>query len=645
MMMRVMLVLIVLAFLLLASTIPMKSVDAGVDGGRGFSRWIMVYAPAVSRSGGGVLIRINLTITYPGTGKLYFSASPLVELDTQATARIAAYVASRVAGVDYYSYNYYVDMTSNSLIVGGPSAGGLMTAGFIALFLNTTLKPNITMTGMINPDGSIGPVGGLLDKLHAAAENGYKYFLIPLGQRIVTVQERVVHHYPFGVFETINLVPVDLVAEGLKLGVVVVEVGNIYEAVQYLLGLNIQLATRSIWMSIKLKDKITNLTLKNLETIKTIRDEASSIYENMGILEKLAARQYIASINDEYNTLKTLIDNDHYGAGLGYSYDALRRVYYDYLVIRYISGENNYTLTSLITNALKELYGRINNTRLPVENTTIKLLIMKNYILSQIQYREGLKYSQSGDLETAIKYYSEALSRAYIADQYLELVNYTCEKLVLDPRIVYTYYDLADAMISYAYTLQEDLGTNNPLLDSAQEYYNYAYEALTNRNILASLGLVIDSLIYSDLAVETGFINNRTVLENISNYLLTLDKQYEPVSNESPMIILYAVARDSLQAENYELSITYSLSYIYLMNLANTNISKPNITITNNNAPIPTTPSGYNKTIPKQYNPYNNPATQSLIIGLIAGFATGFILAWILKKKKTTRPQELIWPV
>jgi uncharacterized protein len=135
---------------------------------------ITVYAPAVSSTGEGVLSRIELAIAKPGSGRVFFSAIPYTEVETQGAARTAAYTASLIAGVEYLEYDYYVLLESTTPLVGGPSAGALFAIGFTALFLNTTLSSNVTMTGMINPDGTIGPVGGLKEKLEASSKAGFK---------------------------------------------------------------------------------------------------------------------------------------------------------------------------------------------------------------------------------------------------------------------------------------------------------------------------------------------------------------------------------------------------------------------------------------------------------------------------------------
>lgn len=65
----------------------------------------------------------------------------------------------------------------------GPSAGGVMTVGFAALLKGDQIRRGIAMTGTISKDGTIGPVGGIPDKIRAAAREGYRTILIPQGQR------------------------------------------------------------------------------------------------------------------------------------------------------------------------------------------------------------------------------------------------------------------------------------------------------------------------------------------------------------------------------------------------------------------------------------------------------------------------------
>lgn len=64
----------------------------------------------------------------------------------------------------------------------GPSAGAVFTVGFIAAMKGDRIRKGIAMTGTIEPDGRIGPVGAIPDKLRAAAREGFRTVLIPRGQ-------------------------------------------------------------------------------------------------------------------------------------------------------------------------------------------------------------------------------------------------------------------------------------------------------------------------------------------------------------------------------------------------------------------------------------------------------------------------------
>ena len=64
----------------------------------------------------------------------------------------------------------------------GPSAGAAMAVGFLAVFRGDHIIHGVAVTGTIEPDGRIGPVGGIPDKLRAAKREGYRLVLVPAGQ-------------------------------------------------------------------------------------------------------------------------------------------------------------------------------------------------------------------------------------------------------------------------------------------------------------------------------------------------------------------------------------------------------------------------------------------------------------------------------
>ena len=64
----------------------------------------------------------------------------------------------------------------------GPSAGAAMAVGFIAMFKGDRIQRGTAMSGTLEPDGHIGWVGGIPDKIRAAKREGCHTVLVPRGQ-------------------------------------------------------------------------------------------------------------------------------------------------------------------------------------------------------------------------------------------------------------------------------------------------------------------------------------------------------------------------------------------------------------------------------------------------------------------------------
>ena len=137
----------------------------------------------------------------------------------RAAGWMAVITASFLLGVDPTDYNFQYDVGGN---IDGPSAGCLMTVGTIAAILGDKVKADVTMTGTINPDGTVGPVGGIPQKIDGAAAKGKTLILVPAGSRM-SIDEN-------------SGQPVDVVDRGKRLSVTVKEVVDIYEAYEQLTG-------------------------------------------------------------------------------------------------------------------------------------------------------------------------------------------------------------------------------------------------------------------------------------------------------------------------------------------------------------------------------------------------------------------------
>jgi uncharacterized protein len=98
----------------------------------------------------------------------------------RAAVWIGSFVASGMLGKDLTDFRFTGEAGG---LIDGASAGALMTAGFLASMLGDEIDATATMTGTVNPDGTVGPVGGIPQKFQAAMAAGKKKLGYPVGLR------------------------------------------------------------------------------------------------------------------------------------------------------------------------------------------------------------------------------------------------------------------------------------------------------------------------------------------------------------------------------------------------------------------------------------------------------------------------------
>ncbi len=130
----------------------------------------------------------------------------------------AATVATLLLGAPLKGVRVDFDVTGR---IDGPSAGALMTVGLLALIRGDKIRKDVTMTGTINPDGTVGPVGGIPFKVDGARKAKAKRMLIPVGQRNAPILDD----------ETVDVFEV-----GRRRGVRIGEVADIYEVYKAFTG-------------------------------------------------------------------------------------------------------------------------------------------------------------------------------------------------------------------------------------------------------------------------------------------------------------------------------------------------------------------------------------------------------------------------
>ena len=196
-------------------------------------RVVSIPLPAVDNEGNGVIGTLYTTVK-PGTGKILLDTSKVLNYpDTQLSGRTAAKAAGNYAKINLSGIDIIYTIKVNASIIEGPSAGSSMAIS-VLLAINNRTVDGIAMTGTINPDGTIGNVGAVLEKARMAKLNGARLFLVPKGQSTTDETSRQKVCSMTGSVEVCKInyesQKIDI---GAYLNMTVREVGNIGETYAY----------------------------------------------------------------------------------------------------------------------------------------------------------------------------------------------------------------------------------------------------------------------------------------------------------------------------------------------------------------------------------------------------------------------------
>jgi len=195
-----------------------------------------IRLPAVDNDDNGVVTLLTVQVI-PGSGRILTDIDKLIFwVDTQNSIRKATAVAENVTGINVSRYDIIYTVHANASVIGGPSAGAAITMATIAALQNRSINQSVMITGTINHDGTIGPVGGIYEKALASRDVGAEMFLVPMTQSTqVTYKEREycekIGWMDFCTQETYP-VKVDIEKDA---GIKVKEIMNVQEAMDYML--------------------------------------------------------------------------------------------------------------------------------------------------------------------------------------------------------------------------------------------------------------------------------------------------------------------------------------------------------------------------------------------------------------------------
>lgn len=185
----------------------------------------------------GIVLKISVDIR-DGTGLVLVNTAIPTGVDFQTSAHTAVIVAENVTGIDLSKKDVIFSVSSGGnqtlQAVDGGSAGGAMTVLLISELLGKPINSHVLMTGTIQPDGTIGPIGAASEKADAAGKFGAKIFLVPQGQAVTSVQNCTQQNEGPVIYQscTTEQKPLSPLMES-EYGMQVIEVNTIQDALKY----------------------------------------------------------------------------------------------------------------------------------------------------------------------------------------------------------------------------------------------------------------------------------------------------------------------------------------------------------------------------------------------------------------------------
>jgi uncharacterized protein len=444
----------------------------------------------------------------------------------QGSARLAVKVASalvkndRNCTVNPSNYDYFFVVRTSAPVIGGPSAGAVMTLATIALLENWTIDDETVMTGMINPDGSIGPIGGIPYKIDAAHSVGATRFLIPAGQGTYTEMVREIttqNGWPVITSRQVTTNVFDYAMDNY--GMEVDEVDDINDALMYFTGYNFSTPVSDHKITTEdYVDSMKPLATALLDDARNQYNNASDLFNNSKIPNYYPS-YYKNQIDDFLDDAADRLEESRGWYEQGLYYSSTSKSFQSLIDSRFVSYACGYFNSDdehqYITSVLNEVTSFYNNKSREAKSAEIRGVVSLQCVgAAQQRASEANSYiSGASDSYNEKDYLGMLYKLAFamersksvgwwigIASNFNdtgEISNTTIENLATE------YMEDAQQAIVYSNVIIQEMGESSDYLTDAESLLETARSDLEKNYPAAALFESLDALVKANLAIET----------------------------------------------------------------------------------------------------------------------------------------------
>jgi uncharacterized protein len=353
----------------------------------------------------------------PGNGKVFVDTFPLTKFDTQISMRFAKQIACNFLDVDCSGYDFSYTIKAESGIIGGPSAGAAASTLTALMLKNIEFDERVAVTGTINSGGVIGPVGGLKEKISAAARDNITTVLISTGQMFATEDGE-------------DNITTDLIAFGKEINITVIEVASLDEAAYHFSGKEIAPAEEDLAVTESYKEVMRSLAENLCNRSMKLR-----AFFNKDVAGKISDSTVLTHAENAMNLTKMGEDaysEERYYSSASYCFRA--NVDFSYLVFysQYPSAKDISEKTAELNKRITDFEEKVEKKELKTITDLQAYMIVKERILESKDYMNSTLES-TNDTQDTLFLLAFAFERLNSAESWSSFFGTGGKEFALEP--------------------------------------------------------------------------------------------------------------------------------------------------------------------------------------------------------------------